>query len=531
MNSILFKYLYSLSVSLLILAGTIKVQPLNAQEKKPNDIPEQIVVKSFNVVGSSVFSQEELATAIKSFANRPLTLSELFQARSAITKLYTDKGYINSGAYIPEQELDNDSLTIAVLEGQLEGINVSGTKHLSSNYISSRIESAAGKPVNVESLLSALQLLRLDPLIKNVSAELSAGIRPGTSLLDITVEEADVFNVSTSLGNSRSPSVGTNERSIGINHGNLFGFGDKFNFNYTNTEGSDSFDLAYAVPFNAKNGTIKAAYVTNSSDVIEDPFTPLDIESKSRYYELTLRQPIVLKPKQEFSMGMSVSRSESETSLLDIPFFLSRGADDNGETKINAIRLFQEFVNRDSQKVLAFRSQFSIGVDAFNATSNDDEPDSSFFAWRGQSQWVRRINEDFLFLLKGDVQLSASSLVPLEQFRVGGVDSVRGYRQDLILGDNGAFASAELRVPVFRIDQMDGLVQVVPFFDIGTIWNSDDTEIANSTLPGIGVGLNFSAGKSFNARLDWGIPLVNVDTNSNTWQESGIYFSLSNSFL
>jgi hemolysin activation/secretion protein len=531
MNSILFKYLYYLSVSLLILAGTIKVQPLNAQEKKANDIPEQIVVKSFNVVGSSVFSQEELATAIKSFANRPLTLSELFQARSVITKLYTDKGYVNSGAYIPEQELDNDRVTIAVLEGQLEGINVSGTKHLSSNYISSRIESAAGKPVNVESLLSALQLLRLDPLIKNVSAELSAGIRPGTSLLDITVEEADVFNVSTSLGNSRSPSVGTNERSIGINHGNLFGFGDKFNFNYTNTEGSDSFDFAYAVPFNAKNGTIKAAYVTNSSDVIEDPFTPLDIESKSRYYELTLRQPIVLKPKQEFSMGMSVSRTESETSLLDIPFFLSRGADDNGETKINAIRLFQEFVNRDSQKVLAFRSQFSIGVDALNATSNDDEPDSSFFAWRGQSQWVRRINEDFLFLLKGDVQLSASGLVPLEQFRVGGVDSVRGYRQDLILGDNGAFASAELRVPVFRIDQMDGLVQVVPFFDIGTIWNSDDTEIANSTLPGIGVGLNFSAGKSFNARLDWGIPLINVDTNSNTWQESGIYFSLSNSFL
>ena len=55
-------------------------------------------------------------------------------------------------------------------------------------------------------------------------------------------------------------------------------------------------------------------------------------------------------------------------------------------------------------------------MDVFDATINEDAPDSSFFAWRGQGQWVRRLDEDFLFLLKGDVQLSASSLVPLEQF-------------------------------------------------------------------------------------------------------------------
>ena len=500
-------------------------------EVAAGDIPQKIVVKNFNVTGSSVFTPEELKQTIRPYQNRPLTLPELFQARSVITKLYTDRGYVNSGAYIPPQELDNGTVTIAILEGELEDINVTGTKHLSPNYIKSRINSAAGTPVNVDSLLEALQLLRLDPLIANVSAELSAGIRPGTSLLDVQVEETDAFNISTSLNNGRSPSVGAFQRSLGLNNDNLLGFGDQLNLKYNNTDGSDSFDFSYGVPVNAKDGRIKLAFGLNSNDVIEEPFNPLDIQSDSRYYELNLRQPLVLKPNQEFALGLSFSRQESETSLFDTPFALSRGANSNGETKISAIRLFQELVNRDDNKVLTLRSQFSLGVNIFNATNNSDAPDSNFFAWRGQSQWVRRIEDDFLFLLRGDVQLAGSALVPLEQFRAGGINSVRGYRQDLVLSDNGVFTSAELRIPLFRINNIGGVVQLAPFFDLATVWNSDDVEIGNSILPAIGLGLNFKAGGNFNARLDWGIPLTDVATEGSTLQEDGIYFSLDYGFF
>lgn len=515
-----------------LLAQAQTTTPPPTVNAAADNVPEQIVVKDFEVVGSSIFTEQELNQAVKSYRNRPLTLSELFQARSTITKLYTDKGYVSSGAYIPPQELANGTVQIAVLEGKLEEINVSGTEHLSEDYVASRIETAAGKPINVDSLLGALQLLRLDPLIDNVSAELSAGIRPGTSLLDIKIQEADVFNISTSLNNSRSPSVGTNQRAIGINHGNLFGFGDSFNFEYANTNGSNAIDLAYGVPVNSKNGTIKAAFGTNSNDVIEDPFSAIDIESKSRYYELSLRQPLLLRPTQEFALGMSFTRTESETFLFDESFQLSRGANEDGETRISAVRLFQEFVNRNDKEVLAFRSQFSLGVDALNSTINDDgEPDSTFVSWRGQSQWVRRIREDFLFLLRGDAQFSGGSLVPLEQFRIGGVNSARGYRQDLSLGDNGLFASAELRIPVLRFQRFDGLIQVAPFFDVGTVWNSGDVEVTNATLPAVGVGLNLSLGTNFNARLDWGIPLTSVESEDNSLQEDGIYFSLDSNFF
>ena len=520
--------------TILVLPKTSEASDRNlAVVKDANDIPEQIIVKNFDVVGSSVFSKQELNRAVKPYRNRPLTLSELFQARSVITKLYTDKGYVSSGAYIPPQELNDGTVQIAVLEGKLEKINVSGTKHLSEKYISSRIETAAGKPVNVDNLLSALQLLRLDPLIDNISAELSAGISPGTSLLEIEVEEADVFNISTSLDNSRSPSVGSNQRAIGLNHGNLLGLGDRFTFEYANTDGSDAFDFAYALPLNSKNGTIEAAYSRNSNDIVEEPFASvLDIESESRYYELGFRQPIILQPNREFALGLSFTRTESETYFFGDRYQLSRGADINGETNISALRFSQEFVNRNDREVLAFRSQFNVGIDALNPTINSDgEPDSTFLSWRGQSQWVRRLDEDFLLLLRGDAQLATSSLLPLEQFRVGGARSVRGYRQDLSLGDNGLFASAELRIPVLKFKKIDGLVQIAPFFDLGTVWNNDDLEISSSTLPALGVGINFSVGDRLNARLDWGIPLSDVKIENNSLQEDGIYFSINSNFF
>jgi hemolysin activation/secretion protein len=265
--------------------------------------------------------------------------------------------------------------------------------------------------------------------------------------------------------------------------------------------------------------------------VIEEPFNPLDIESKSRYYELNFRQPLILKPGKELAFGIAFSRQESETSLLNIPFALSRGADEEGDTRISAIRFFQEWVNRDEKQVFAARSQFSVGLDLFEATINEDAPDSTFFAWQGQAQWVRRLDEDFLFVLRGDVQLSPSALVPLEQFRLGGIDNVRGYRQDLLLGDSGLFASAEVRIPIIRFNSIDGVIQLTPFFDIGTVWNSDEIEIDNETLSAIGLGLNFTAGDRFSARLDWGIPLVDLESDNNSLQENGIYFSINYNFF
>jgi len=165
-------------------------------------------------------------------------------------------------------------------------------------------------------------------------------------------------------------------------------------------------------------------------------------------------------------------------------------------------------------------------LDALDSTVNDNVPDSRFFAWRGQGQFVRLLAPDTLLLVRADVQLANEALVPLEQFGIGGQQTVRGYRQDFLLTDNGVLLSAEVRLPILRVRNLDGLLQVAPFFDIGMGWNASSEDPDPNALIGLGAGLQWRQGDRLTARIDFGIPLVSVDSRDVTWQESGLYFSI-----
>ena len=69
-----------------------------------------------------------------------------------------------------------------VIEGELSEINITGLNRLKPGYVRDRITKATKAPINREDLLNALQLLQLDPLIANLSAELTAGTKIGSIL-------------------------------------------------------------------------------------------------------------------------------------------------------------------------------------------------------------------------------------------------------------------------------------------------------------------------------------------------------------
>ncbi len=491
-------------------------------------LPDKIIIRKFEVLDNTVFSQEELDQVLKPYTLRPLSFNELLEAQAALTNLYVENGYINSGAFIPPQDIEDRVITIQVVEGIVEAIEITGLNRLNRNYIRSRLEIATGAPLNRDKLLQALQLLRLDPLIANLSAELSAGIHPASSILEVNVQEADAFSGLVSYDNYRVPSVGTDRRQVQITHNNLLGFGDRFNIAYINTDGSDALsDLSYTVPINPYNGTIKLVHNRTDSEIIEEPFDVLDIESKSRHYEVAYRQPVYQTPNKDVALGIAFTRDDSETSLLGQGFPLSRGASDDGDINISALRLFQEYVARGESQVLALRSQFSIGIDVFDATVNgEDEPDSKFFAWRGQAQYFKLLSSDTSLLVKADLQFADRPLVALEQFSLGGAFNVRGYRQDTFLADNGFYASTELRTSILRIPKWKATLQLVPFVDFGAVWNTDNVRFDKNTLVSVGAGLRLQVADFLAARVDWGIPLVDIDNQGDTLQEDGVYFSL-----
>ncbi|MBW4478792.1 MAG: ShlB/FhaC/HecB family hemolysin secretion/activation protein [Tolypothrix brevis GSE-NOS-MK-07-07A] len=510
------------------------VAPSTTPEVPPNQFSGNIRVDRFNVVGNTVFSPEEFAEVTKEFVNKSITFAQLLQASEAVTKLYRDKGYITSGAFIPANQTFRSRgsiITIQVVEGGLESIQVNGLRRLNPNYVRSRIAVATGKPLNVNKLLQALQLLQLNPLIKNISAELATGANVGSSILIVRTSETKTFTTEISLDNNRSPSIGSFQRQIQFNENNLSGLGDNLNVAYANTDGSNDVEASYTLPINAYNGTLQFSYNYTNSRVIEEPFDALDIQGTSQDFSITLRQPIVQTPNEEFALGVTASRRESDVGFLEsvigerLPF-PSPGARD-GETRLSILRFFQDWTKRNSRQVLAGRSQFSFGIDAFDATINPNAPDGQFFSWRGQGQWVRLLAPDTLLIVRADAQLSDRPLVPLEQFGLGGQRTVRGYRQDLLLVDKAFLASIELRYPILRVPQVGGVLQITPFVDFGTGSGGTSTEVANApnSLASTGLGLLWQSDR-INARFDWGIPLVSVDSRRNSLQEDGLHFSI-----
>ena len=75
-------------------------------------------------------------------------------------------------------------------------------------------------------------------------------------------------------------------------------------------------------------------------------------------------------------------------------------------------------------------------------------------------------------VVRSEVQLAVGELLPIEQFGIGGSDTVGGYRQDAVLADSGIFGSAELWYPIRRTGDKQGVLQVTPFVDFGNVWTN-----------------------------------------------------------
>ncbi|HEY9704988.1 MAG TPA: POTRA domain-containing protein, partial [Allocoleopsis sp.] len=320
-------------------------------EVNPNEIPAKIKVKRFEFTGNTAYTSEQLQEVLKEFTGKEISFAELLDARTKITEYYVNNGYQTSGALIPPQTLQDGIVKIQIVEGKLEDIRVRGLNRLNPSYVRSRIGIATEGALNVPKLLESLRLLQLDPLIGGVSAELSAGSRPGTNLLIIDVIETKTFSSLLTYNNSRSPSIGSSRRGIQVQEANLLGLGDKVSVGYANTDGSDALDFSYTIPFNAKNGTISFSYGNTSSNVIEQPFSILDINSSSRYYDFTIRQPLAQSPTEDIAIGLTFSRRETDTYYLEKLIgqrigFPAPGADSEGRTRVAALRFFQEWTQR-----------------------------------------------------------------------------------------------------------------------------------------------------------------------------------------
>lgn len=483
---------------------------------------DRFLIKTIKILGSTVL-QAEIQALVKPLENQKLTFESLLCLRTKITELYLNQGYTNSGAFLPNnQDLSEGIVQIQVVEGSLERIDINGLQRLQPDYVRSRLDLATTPPLNQHRLQKALELIQLDPLFAQVNAELTAGSTPGQSILIVNLQEAPAFHGNLGVDNYRPPSVGSTEGTVSLSHDNLLGWGDRFYGEYDKTEGLDFYDLRYSVPINADDGTVGIRYWNGTSGIIQEPFREFDIDSNNETLSFNIRQPILKTPQEEVALGLLLDLRREQTFLLGQPFSFSIAAD-NGTTKLTVLRFIQEWVERDPNRVLALRSQFSFGLDLFGASLNNLGIDGQFFSWQGQFQWVQQVSPGLLLLARLDTQLTPDALLPLEQFSLGGIDSVRGYIQNQLLTDNAFVASLEVRIPL-TFDP--SVLQLTSFIDAGTGWNNLLPDPDPATLVGVGLGLRWLIASGLSLRVDYGVPLIPVTNSGNSLQEQGLYFSL-----
>ena len=193
----------------------------------PEALPlERIFVREIRIIGSTVFSPAELAEVTGPYVDRSLTAEDLEELRLDLTRHYITRGYVNSGAIIPDQTVTEGVLTLQVIEGELTRIEVEGNRWFRASYLQNRLALGAGPPLNINTLQQRLQLLLQDTRIQRLNTELRPGVQPGESVLGVRVEERNPYKVWLTFNNYQSPTVGAERGLITVAHENLTGYGD-----------------------------------------------------------------------------------------------------------------------------------------------------------------------------------------------------------------------------------------------------------------------------------------------------------------
>ena len=487
--------------------------------------------------GNTVFTDEELVRLAADLLGTPVQAEELETLRLRITRHYVDAGYVNSGALLPDQTVRDGRVRFEIVEGTLDEIEVTGAEHLRPFYLRERLERSAGPPLNVEEVQRRLRLLLDDPVIRRIDAELTPGLRRGEGRIRVEVEEEPTVGLVLGADNALQPSVGGEQVGATMLVRGLTGFGEILSVSPSWGEGFQEVSGALDVPITTWDTRLVGRALYSQSEIVEEPFDLIDIESRSHELGLWLYQPVYREPGRTLTAGLGFDYRENETFLLDEPFSFSPGADD-GRTVVSAVRGSGEWVDRSRDQVIAARAITSVGVDLFDATINPGAvPDSRFFSVLAQGQWVRRLASDIRFILRGDGQWTEDRLLPQERFTVGGSNTVRGYREDLQVGDRGWSASLEVQVPILETpaflpgdEGRGGQLMLAPFVDAGRAWSVDDS--ANETLLSVGAGLAWEASDDVQAALYFGRGLMNrPDPFDEDIQDLGIHFSVSSTLF
>jgi len=486
--------------------------------EEDEDIGEEgIVIERIVFEGNTVIETIDLEKAVESYKNQELTLEDMGELADLITMKYQEEGYILARAYLPEQEITSGVLKIAIAEGNIGKIIVSGGKYYKDDIIKRYFKQQIKHGIIKEQLLEKGLLLANDVPKLKTGVVLKEGEKPGE--VDIVLNTEDdtklTFGMDISFdANNYGSDVVSEDR-----YGTTINFYDhnwgsiltaRGAFGHT-VDDSTLIKVDYSVPIGIYGTKLGFNYLTGNY-IVGQELVDLGASGRTLIYGGSIFQPILKKKNMTLGFTFKYDKKRSESKLLDL--LSSRDKEEVFTTTLN-----WDNVDRFLGKNIA---SFTFAAGIFN---QDDDPslqlsrsdvEKKFQRYSLNLVRIQRLFGSTNLLARLSGQYSENRLPPMEQTAIGGYGTARGYDPSIFLGDSSYTFSTELMVgpppfagkKVFFGQRLSQMLQFILFFDYsaGFANRHQIGDLESDYQAGYGTGLRFFYKDRISFKYDLGFP-------------------------
>lgn len=469
----------------------------------------RVAVTAFRVSGNTAIAEDVLLAALKESVGKTLDFEGLNEAANVIQRLYRERGYFLAVAFLPQQQIQNGVVEIAVLEGKVG--NVALEMPAKARMRESLPRGILNTYIKPGALITETGLERPLLLINDLAGvSVTSALGPSKSTLgaaDITVklvEDARLVNGYVDFDNGGNRFTGEFRAGVNVNVNNFAGYGDLFSLRgFTSDERMSFGRAAYVVPVGYWGTRIGASYTAFDYMLAKTEFARTEAHGKGEVATLYALHPFLRTRNANFLIqaAYETKNLKDYVDSTSPKQFVQRRIDSG---KLGAIGDFRDGMLGGGFNSYALNytdGKLNLGpsgeLTADQNRTTGLRTDGRFSKTNAEYKRLQRITNDWNLLLAYSSQYASKNLASAEKFSLGGPNGVRAYPMGEGTGDSGYLISTEVRYLVPKFKVLKGDVTLSAFYDMGNV-QANERALATDTanMRGLaGYGLGLSLGK------------------------------------
>jgi hemolysin activation/secretion protein len=476
----------------------------------------------YRIEGATRLDHTLIEKTVYAYLGPGRSIDDVEQARSALEKAYHEAGYSAAAVDIPEQDVEGGVVVLAVTEGRVDRLRVTGSRYFSLGKIRDRVPALAeGKVLHLPDAQAQLGKLAAESPDRSVTPVMRAGRTPGTVEVDLQVEDKLPLHGGVEV-NGRNSVNTARLRLIGsLRYDNLWQRFHSASLQYqVSPENPDNLEVwagTYVMPIDALDARLVFYGIGLESQSNVTTAGALTVVGTGDIYGLRLIKPLpglhglmhslsLGWDYKDFGQSIGVIGADTQNTPISYsPFMLGySGGYSFADGSLTQFNLEADFSIR------------GLGNTQQEFEDKRFDAKSSYLYLAGELKHRQVLPYDFRLNGRLSGQVTDSPLISNEQFSAGGWQTVRGYHETEVLGDDGVNASLELYSPDLGTLGPEGLneLRFLAFADVARVW-------IRSPLPGTagsyelvsaGVGFRSLLWKHLVGELDWAYPFSATST-------------------